>query len=105
MASKGAGDSRRAVKDILDAAQSLRKTLSKVRDRHPDFPKIGVQVTETEESACPGAPSVSARMVVTISAVTAERAFELAKPFEDRLGCICTSSGETEVTCDCPDVK
>lgn len=92
------------VKPLMDAATSLQKTLVQMRSKHPDFSKIGVHITETEENKYKE-PGTSARIVVVISAATADRAFELAKPFEDNLDCICTSSDETEVTCDCPKAE
>ncbi len=96
MVPQESGDSRRAVKDILGASKSLKKTLSQMRDRHPDFPKIGVRVTETADST---GTSV-ARLVIIIQADTAEHAQEHARDLENE-GCSCEDSGETEVTCDC----
>lgn len=99
------GDSGRAVKAIFRAAKSLQTTLSQMRDKHPDLSKIEVRVTETRENKyedTTGTSTSARQLVFIIIAETAEHAFEHAKDLEDQ-GCVCTSSGETEVTCTCLD--
>lgn len=90
------------VQPVMDAATSLQKTLSQMRSENPDLLKIGVHVTETEEDEYKEPTSTSARLIITIKANNPIRASQIAKPFEDRLGCRCQSTGEAEVTCNCP---
>ena len=41
--------------------------------------------------------------VIVITGHTAEAAFNHAESLRKDLGCNCVSSGETEITCACPD--
>ena len=102
MASQQSEDSKGTLNEVRAAAKSLQKALSQRRDKHPDLPRIEVRVAETERNSYGQSPGSIAKFVIIIIADTAEHAFEHAKELEDQ-GCICTSSGETEVTCDCGD--
>jgi hypothetical protein len=95
------GDSKQAVKNILGAFKSLEKTRSSVKDAPPKDLKFEVRVIETEKNE--EVPSTSARIVIILQADTSEGASKLAEMY-DKAGCICTSSGETEVTCDCSQI-
>jgi alkanesulfonate monooxygenase SsuD/methylene tetrahydromethanopterin reductase-like flavin-dependent oxidoreductase (luciferase family) len=105
MARPYAGDRGRALKEIFQAAQPLRKALSHVRDTHPNFSNIEVRVTTRRdgdgEDPRPTTPTTAACVFIIIGK-TLDEAFKHAQDLEKQ-GCTCTSSGETEFTCDCPD--
>ena len=88
----------RAFNEIHRAAQSFQTALMQIRGKYQDLPKIEVSITELDEQK--GTDGAIAKLVIVIRAETAEHAYEHAKDLEDQ-GCVCTSSGEAEVTCDC----
>ena len=92
------GDSKQVVKNISGALKSLEKARTTVKDQPPKDLNFEVRVIETEKNE--EAPGAGARIVIIFQAETAEGASLLASPYE-KAGCTCTSSGETEVTCDC----
>lgn len=86
--------------DVFRAARSLQKALVQVREKHPDLPHFGIRVNQPEKDENGGSTGTSARIRITIDAGTVEGSALLGTIFE-KAGCFCTSSGETEVTCNC----
>jgi hypothetical protein len=92
-------DPKGLTRDVLAAADTLRDALSKVQKTDAGL-DIGVSVGGAKDDSGSTGPTTSARLVITIDAESADHAYEHAKMLEDQ-GCVCTSSGETQVTCDC----
>jgi hypothetical protein len=92
-------ESKGALKGIMSATSALRHKISEATDRE----LTGVKVQVDEQKGNFGGSGTAARLIIIIQADTAEHAYEHAKDLEAQ-GCVCTSSGATEVTCDCSDV-
>lgn len=86
--------------DVFRAARSLQKALVQVREKHPDLPQFGIGVKEPDKNEYEGPTGTSARIRITIETDSVEGSAKIATIFE-KAGCFCTSSGETEVTCNC----
>lgn len=91
-------DTDSAFKSIRHAARSFEEKLVQIRKEFPAVPRFEIKFAEVEDPKRP--EGTSARLVIVIIADTAEHAYEHAQDLVDD-GCVCTSSGETEVTCDC----
>jgi hypothetical protein len=86
--------------DVFHAARSLQKAMVQVREKHPDLPQFGIGVKEPEKNEYGGPTGTTARIRITIDTDTVEGSAQIATIFENA-GCFCTSSGATEVTCNC----
>lgn len=94
-----------AAEKILAASKELRRTLSEVRDENPGLTDISVRVGGRVEESESGesSASVARELVITIHAESQAHAEEHGNQLEAQ-GCHCTSTGPTDVECDCSDV-
>lgn len=92
---------RNAATKILAASNALQRTLSEVKEENPELTGISVRVgVRAEEHEA--AEESGSRLVITIDANTQEEAEFHGNQLQDQ-GCYCSSSGPTQVTCDCSD--
>jgi hypothetical protein len=98
---------RRASRDAVTAMRSLRSALEVYREMRPDVKTIGIGVNVGEGSGGSkgdpngGTGGSTAIMNIVINAATQQAAEDCAEDFEGD-GFTCTSTGETQVTCDYP---
>lgn len=72
--------------ELRHAAQSLQRSMAGGTGK-PPLAQVDVNIT-------------ASRVTFTVTGDTADEAFQAAKLLE-AVGCVCTSSGETQVTCKC----
>jgi hypothetical protein len=94
-----ATEQRGALKGVLAAAGSLRKKISQTTNHK----LTGIEIRVSGQKGNFGGSAGVAYCTFIIQGHTAEEAYAHAKDLEKQ-GCVCTSSGETEVTCKCDDV-
>ena len=87
--------------EVMTALRSLQALLQKERTKVGSKGRVDVHFTETEVKGYEQGIGVIECKIVFTGRTSAE-ATEMAKDY-DAGGWICTSSGETEVTCKTPD--